>query len=76
MKKAAEDVITSEPDLTRWDTVSTIPGVNFSRIRLTLTRLLEMEIVERLALLVLKPLLKLLVMGSEKMGMLWTCLGS
>ena len=22
MKKAAEDVITSEPDLTRWDTVS------------------------------------------------------
>ena len=76
MKKAAEDVITSEPDLTRWDTVSTIPKVKLSRIQLTLTRSSEMEIVERLALPVLKPLLKLLVMGSEKMGMLWICSGS
>ena len=41
-----------------------------------MTRLLEMEIVERPVLLVLKPLLKLLVMGSEKMGMLSICLGS
>jgi len=45
-------------------------------IQLTLTRSSEMEIVERLALPVLKPLLKLLVMGSEKMGMLWICSGS
>jgi len=61
MKKASEDVITSEPDLTRWDTVRILHLLKGSESEL-IDRSLEMVIVEKHVLLVLKRSSKLLIM--------------
>jgi hypothetical protein len=74
MKKASEDVITSEPDLTRWDTVrfyhSFLEGTEL------MVRSWEMVIVEKPVLLVLKLSLRRLIMDWEKMGMWSICSGN
>lgn len=71
MKKASEDVITAEPDLTRWDTVRHVTHLLLGLVlgwAGLMNRLLGMVIVERLVLRVLKPFLKLLIMVWERMG--------